>query len=129
MRFTTDFGISGQAMAVLAMMSELDFDDFFDLSCTPWYNGRERGVCFQFIENYPDRVCYAVFEHRNSDIIGVLRWEDQVSINPPTIESHGELAYPTDDKHDLWFSARYGDIGAVVREITEDVAKWRRVCG
>ena len=51
-----------------------------------WHNGRERGFVVMFINPKREQLNVAFFEHRNSDSICAVAWE-QSTMNPPTIDS------------------------------------------
>lgn len=98
----SNFGIGTQALAVLAYLNAHDgiepsYKDgryHAEVKCAPWYNGRERGIVFYMRnENHAHQVNIAVFEHRNSDSICTIQWEDTGSINPPSLADIPEGVY------------------------------------
>lgn len=107
------FGINGQALAVLALLSGRENELAFRVVKTaPWYNGRERGVLFRFGNEAGPVLNVAVFEHRNSDQLCAVAWvRDGWGTNPPNISTDGGFAYPTDNKYDVSHSVPYGRAG------------------
>lgn len=114
--------INHQAWAVLHYLAgrEPDFAEYKDgyyaiwLETAPWYNGRERGFVISMAKSIGGKAIHiAFFEHRNSDSICALRCvTSDFGMNPPTLQSHGEAFYPTDNKFDdIAFSVGPGEIG------------------
>ena len=94
----------------------------FRIETAPWYNGRERGIVISVCKYAGDVLRIAIFEHRNSDSICALKWRSPVGMNPPTIQSDGPLAYPTDNKHaDIAFSVGPGEIGKMADWVTDQI--------
>lgn len=107
-----DFGIGRQALAVAAFANVGSPDggwqperawDGKRYACTgrlrPWYNGRERGVVFQFTEQ-DNQFCgpqlnVAVFEHRNSDAICAVSWVSEWELQAPSVEDVPDGIYET----------------------------------
>jgi hypothetical protein len=98
--------LSGQALAVLAMLSqrEPDFATYdkqyqhynYEATTSAWYNGRERGVSLVVRRSIVDKKCIVLTfgEVRNSDSIFIDSWEhDGVFMNPPTIDDFPDKAY------------------------------------
>lgn len=100
-----DLGISKQAFAVLALLSDRSLSEVtpnrdpdptgFNSETYAWYNGRERGVCLVFrVGGDPNCLLVTFGEHRNSDGIFVDVWEhDSYFLNPPTVDDFGDEAY------------------------------------
>lgn len=111
----TQLGINAQAQAVLILLNGMNCDRLQNrnMQTTTWYNGRERGLCF-YVDDFVKRKrrCVAVFEHRNSDDLCALKWEDDININPPlsNLETF-ERAYKGGNKHNIDFSVGWGEIG------------------
>ena len=126
----TTFGLNNQALAVLYFLNgrklNLEKGDRPHLKTAPWYNGRERGFVLSvhpIMAHSKPLLHIAVFEHRNGDGMCALRWENpQWNINPPTIESDGKLAYPTDNKYDdIAFQVEHGEVGKMAEWVFDQV--------
>lgn len=120
------FELNSQALAVAQLLAgmEPDFAEYENgryqvrIFTYPWYNGRERGIVIQMARDFSAPVLnIAFFEHRNSDSICALEWvrDGGFGLNPPTIESDGKLAYPTDDKFDVAKSVGWLQCGEMAR--------------
>lgn len=127
------FGVNSQAWAVAVLLAqeEVEFENDevklrYSIATSPWYNGRERGFCFQFGNWLGPILNIAVFEHRNSDALCALRWETKsLDMNPPTIDRDGKLAYPTDSKYnDIAHQEAYREVGKMVEWIKEEFEKF-----
>lgn len=71
-----------------------------------WYNCREQGyVIYMRSENCSKQINIAFFEHRNSDSISAIEWEE-CSINPLTVDN-ANLGNIYKDKWDTSFSVDY----------------------
>lgn len=114
--------VDGQAMAVLALLSERGhcFDDVPEeaailVRTSAWYNGRERGVCIctqKLTKDGRESLIITFGEHRSSDNIFVDCWiSDRIGMNPPT---HDEL---TQEAYDRRRAFDYGACGEVERYI------------
>lgn len=90
-------GASPSARAVLARLSghpgiEGSWNRQYHIyDATPhvarWHNGREQGYVVTLRSNdYSRQLNIAFFEHRNSDNVCAVEWE-QVTMNPPTIDT------------------------------------------
>jgi hypothetical protein len=106
-----NFGIGGQALAVLAYFNSNDgiessWDDHryrAEVGAAPWYNGRERGIVFYLRDRaFKHQLNIAVYEHRNSDSISAVRWQGN-TFNPPTLADIPEGTYQNkwDTAHDV----------------------------
>lgn len=73
-----------------------------------WHNGRERGFVVMFRNKRQEQLNVAFFEHRNSDNICALAWE-QWTLNPPTIESADFGGKVYKDKYDVSYSVSVGE--------------------
>ena len=88
--------VSGQAAAVRAYLdcwdgvqasyTDADGGGYQPVHIAEWYNERERGYVLMFTNADQKQLNIAFFEHRNSDDICALVWE-QSTINPPTIDT------------------------------------------
>jgi hypothetical protein len=92
-------GAGNQARAVLAALQyrigdglEASYDKehhryLAQINVSRWENCREQGyVCMLRTPTYSNQLNIAWFEHRNSDDICAVMWE-QVSMNSPTIDT------------------------------------------
>ncbi len=123
-------GLSGQALAVLAMLSKLECDGLseydeklheykIEIKSSAWYNGREHGVCLEVRPDIASSRCLLVTfgEHRNSDNIFVDAWEHEGRfLNPPTVADFTDEAYETRTMVD------YGNIARAVEVIREKIS-------
>lgn len=112
-------GADPQAKAVLAFLSsgdgiEASWDDeqkryLAEPKVARWENCREQGYIISLnSRNWDQQINIAFFEHRNSDQIHAIKWE-QKSINPITIET-AEFGDIYKNKYDTSFSVDYGCI-------------------
>lgn len=119
-------GVSVQTLAVLALLPEpsewaCNYPEFV-LSVTQraYYNGREKGICLFFHEALSsDGLNVVFFEHRNTDDICFLIWEE---------DNYRPAISYQDVPSTLWdVSARFNylEIGSAVSEIKEAVYRWR----
>ena len=119
------FGLSAQALAVgqLLAVREPSFADYGHryrvlLTTRPWYNGRERGLCFIMKPDFKGaRVLYlAVFESRGSDEIAVEQWtEDMEPWNEGSLSTR-EKALGSEADEAVYRNRRqfgYGQVGKV----------------
>lgn len=80
-----------------------------DVEIDRWHNCREQGyVVYMRNNNYSRQLNIAFFEHRNSDSICAVKWE-QVTFNNPHLDNakFGDI-YKT--KYDTSFSVGYGEV-------------------
>ena len=106
------FGISSQALAVAAMLNDLEPDFLYledekkwnreyTFETTPFYNGRERGIVISLLEKYAitgKQYNVWIYEHRNSDGLVATAWEGKTPFNNLwTVEDipNGEERYKT----------------------------------
>ncbi len=110
-------GANFQAKAVLAF-TQTDIEESWDsekgiYKANPkvarWENCREQGYIISLCtEDYLKQLNIAFFEHRNSDDICAIKWE-QISINTITIDN-AEFGDIYKDKYNYSFGVRYGEI-------------------
>jgi hypothetical protein len=121
---STGFGLSGQALAVLALLAEREPDmatydqarhDYnIEIDTWPWYNGREKGVCLEVRPSVVHNAALLITfgEHRNSDDIFIDSWVHTGRfLNPPT------PAVFTDEAYAARVTVPYGDVGKAVQII------------
>lgn len=113
-------GASNQAKAVLAFVDDdvkssfNGFDYLASLKVGRWENCREQGYVLSLNnEDYKQQLNIAFYEHRNSNDICALEWE-QNTINTPTIDKLPEGVFR--DKYEYSYSVPYGEV--------LDMAKW-----
>ena len=130
--FQNPDGADEQARAVLAYLSAYDGiegswnDARFAYDAEPtvdrWNNCREQGyvICLRS-KNMSRQLNIAFFEHRNSDSICAVEWE-QLTINPPTIDNMDCPSY-LNDKYAVSHKELHGS--------AHPMAEWiyRRLCG
>lgn len=120
-----NFGIQPQAMAVMAYLGNYDGIEpswkdgryHARVEAAPWYNGRERGIVFYMSNPSGKQLNIAVYEHRNTDSICALMWEQNTYINPPTLQELPEGVF--ESKWDYSQSWNYGDPSATANWIYE----------
>ena len=125
-------GAGYQARAVLMFLQsacniEDSWDDKFkkydaEIKVARWENCREQGYIVSLnSRGYKDQLNIAFFEHRNSDSICAVKWQ-QSSMNSLTIEDakFGDV-YKT--KYDVSFDVKYGEVlkmsDWIINEFTE----------
>jgi len=126
-------GANYQAQAVLAMLKghgniESSWNDqhktyFADILVSRWQNCREQGyvLCLKG-SGYTRQLNVAFFEHRNSDSICAIKWE-QSTINAPTIDS-AEFGDVYKDKWDVSKSVGYGKVNEMADWIFNELTKF-----
>jgi hypothetical protein len=131
--FQNPDGANYQARAVLAYLSRPDgietswSDELKRYLAEPqvnrWHNCREQGYLVS-LRSYDLRrqLNIAFFEHRNSDGICAIKWE-QVSINPITIDS-AEFKGVYADKWDTSHDESYGKPAEMADWIFEELTKF-----
>jgi len=100
-------GANYQAQAVLAFLRKGRYnrEPYVDR----WINGRETGyVCSLRSEDFSRQLNIAFFEHRNSDQICAVKWE-QCTLNPPTIDT-AEFNGVYSSKWDVSNTVSYGNV-------------------
>ena len=121
-----DDGANYQARSVLMFLQncsdiEESWDDIkkkymADISVARWENCREQGYVVSLnSSDYKRCVHIAFFEHRNSDSICAVKWEQAGLINSPTINT-AKFGDMYKDKYDVSFEVTWGKI--------KDMADW-----
>lgn len=134
--FTNATGANYQAEAVRAFMLHCDGIDssWCDEKCrylanptiARWENCREQGYVISMLA--PDiskQLNIAFFEHRNSDEICAIVWE-QSTTNAPTIET-AEFGNVYKDKYDVTHSVDYGQVSEMAHWILNQLEVWWKV--
>ena len=127
-------GADAQARAVLAYLSygdgiECSWSDG-EYKARPtvarWENCREQGYVVSLkSEDRNRQLNVAFFEHRNSDNICAVMWE-QVTLNSPTIDT-AEFGNVYKDKHDVSKGVPYGEAEKLASWVLKQLADfWER---
>lgn len=126
-------GACHQAQAVLAFVKGLcHIDGSWDsetktekarIEVARWENCREQGYVLSLLsEGYKRQLNIAFFEHRNSDNICAVKWE-QVSMNSLTIET-AKFGDVYKDKYDVSYGVGYGEVLKMSRWIIQELNKF-----
>lgn len=108
-------GAAIQAKCVLAHLQGMDVESSWnserhkyeaETKVARWENGREQGYVVMLHNKKWEQLNIAFFEHRNSDNICAIMWQEN-TMNSPTIESanFGEKVYK--DKWDVSHTVSY----------------------
>lgn len=119
-----DDGACAQARAVLAMLSHFTIESSWnptthrydaEINVGRWENCREQGYILSLVAPWSKQLNIAFFEHRNSDSICAIKWE-QFSMTSITIDTavFGDV-YKT--KWDVSHTVDYGHIVEMVEWI------------
>ena len=122
-------GAGAQARAVLAYLSDYSGieESWNGMRCTDepsiarWHNGREQGYVVS-LTCAKRQLNIAFFEHRNSDDICAVKWE-QTTLNPPTIDTLPQDVPYSESKWNVSHTVPHG--------AAEQMAKWifDELCG
>lgn len=125
-------GANHQAQAVLCFLRNLEIKESYNETqkryeaepkVARWENCREQGyvLCMRN-NNYAKQINIAWFEHRNSDSICAVKWE-QTTTNSPTIESavFGDVYKK---KYDVSHEEGYGRVEAMASWISNELKQW-----
>jgi hypothetical protein len=127
-------GANHQARAVLAMLQGFDCivesswnDELKKYDAEPkvarWENCREQGYVVSLrTKDYKKQLNIAFFEHRNSDCICAVMWE-QVTLNSPTIDN-AEFGDVYKNKSDVSHEVRWGEIKKMSDWIVKELIKF-----
>ena len=129
-------GANYQAKAVLAILSSKEIEDSYDSDMRDylakpevarWENCREQGYVITFRVGFTSpQLNIAFFEHRNSDDICAIEWE-QTTINTPTIDTMDGKGKVYKDKWDVSKSVRVGEYDAMADWIMQRLkAFWEK---
>lgn len=109
-------GAGRQARAVLPFINENIESSFKNghyegvIKVGRWENCREQGYVISLTtQDYQKQLNIAFFEHRNSDDIHAIRWE-QVTLNTPTIDGLPKDHSFYNDKFDTDKRVGYGNV-------------------
>lgn len=129
-------GANRQAQAVLALVQlylgdgiESSWNDKYkcydaQIQVGRWENCREQGyVLYLRSKDYKKQLNIAFFEHRNSDGIHALKWE-QITTNSPNIDSAVFGDYCYSDKFDTSFSVPYTEVVTMAEWVFQEFEKF-----
>lgn len=108
-------GAHPAAQAVLCLLKGFEIEDSYnsgykrydaEIKVARWENCREQGYVLMLkSKDYSKQLNIAFFEHRNSDNICAVKWE-QVTLNSPTIDT-AKFGDVYKDKYDVSHSVGY----------------------
>ena len=105
-------GANHQTKAVLAYLSQWDSERkqyLAEPKVARWENCREQGYVVSIrSQDYSRQFNVIFFEHRNSDSICAVKWE-QCSTNSPTINT-ADFGKTYKNKYDVSFEVGYGEV-------------------
>lgn len=88
-----------------------------------WENCREQGYVISLkSKNCDKQLNIAFFEHRNSDAISAIKWE-QNTINSPTIDT-AVFGTVYKDKYDTSFDVGYGEVKKMADWIAKELKEF-----
>ncbi len=91
-----------------------------DIDIARWENGREQGyVVMLRSKDYSKQLNIAFFEHRNSDNINAVKWE-QTTFNSPTITT-AQFGDIYKNKWDVSYKVSYGEVVKMAEWIAEEL--------
>lgn len=105
-------GADYQSRAVLMLVQGLLDDAYFGYekpTVARWSNCREQGYVISTHTFKEKDMHIAFFQHRNSDSIHAVRWEEHYMTNPPTIET-ADFGDVYKDKFDTSFQVKPHEI-------------------
>lgn len=115
-------GACSQARAVMCFLQNMTIEDSWDdekgrydatIEIARWENCREQGYILSMrSKDFEKQLNIAFFEHRNSDSICAVKWE-QRSMNSITIDT-AEFGDVYKDKYDVSKSVGWGEIKEMV---------------
>lgn len=126
-------GANYQAKAVLAFLQRIaDIEESWNKEekryeaepkISRWENCREQGYVVSLrSKDYKRQLNIIFFEHRNSDSICAVKWE-QVTINAPTIDT-AEFGDVYKDKYDTSHSVGYGKVSEMADWIAKELKEF-----
>lgn len=96
-----------------------------EIQIARWENCREQGYVVSLVNKLNEQINIAFFEHRNSDKICAVKWE-QASINALTIDT-AEFGDVYKNKHDLSHSVNYGKAYEMAKWIFKELkTHWKK---
>lgn len=89
-----------------------------------WENCREQGYVISMrSRNYNKQINIAFFEHRNSDSIHAIKWE-QLTLNSPTIDTAQFDGKVYKDKYDTSHSVGFRQAADMAEWIMDELTAW-----
>jgi len=121
-------GACPAARAVLGIMSRFSIEESYQdgnyqasIEVARWENCREQGyVLMLSTKDYSKQLNIAFFEHRNSDQICAIKWE-QRTMNAPTIETAEFGGQCYEDKWDTSHEVKYNEHYKMAEWIEEEL--------
>jgi len=117
-----DDGANKQSQAALCMLQYLIGDGIEESwdkesgryraepNVSRWHNCREQGYVVSLrSKDFSRQINVAFFEHRNSDELHCIHWE-QVTTNPPTIDDVLKVEGVYESKHSTNFCVKHGEV-------------------
>lgn len=127
-----DDGANYQAQAVLAFVRRGEVECSYNKEerryeaepkVARWENCREQGYVISLrSKDYQRQLNIIFFEHRNSDSICAVKWE-QTTLNSPTIDT-AQFGDVYKDKYDTSFSVGYGEVLKMANWIEEQLEEF-----
>jgi hypothetical protein len=121
-------GANYQARGVLMFLQNIHVNNDNDnnVEVARWENCREQGYIVSLRnDDYTRQINIAFFEHRNSDDICAVKWE-QISMNSLTIDS-AEFGDVYTTKHDVSHSVSWGEVKRMSDWIGNELEKFWEV--
>lgn len=126
-------GASKQARAVLCFVQDFTIEESWHSdhkkylaspNVARWENCREQGYIISLrSKDYSKQLNIAFFEHRNSDSICAIKWE-QVSLNSLTIDTADFNGQCYSDKYDVSHRVKYGQVSDMADWIINEFTNW-----
>ena len=128
-------GANEQARAVLAYLADFNIEESWDpehkqysaiIEVARWDNSREQGYVLSMVgQKGEGQLNIAFFEHRNSDAICAVRWE-QRSFRTITIDN-AEFGDVYKDKFDVSYDVNYGKVTKMAEWIEKELTTfWKK---
>ena len=124
-----DDGANYQAQGVLAFLKNHTIEESWNTEkrkydaeprVSRWENCREQGyVIMMRSKDYSRQLNIAFFEHRNSDQICAVKWE-QTTMNAPTIDN-AKFGDVYKDKYDVSHTVGYGEVAKMADWIAKQL--------
>lgn len=94
-----------------------------EIELSRWENCREQGYVIMLnSEGHKKQLNIAFFEHRNSDNLGAIKWE-QVTVNAPTIDT-AKFGKNYKNTFDLSFEVKYDEAYKMAEWISTELNKF-----
>lgn len=125
-------GASKQARAVLCFVQDFTIEESWNdqhkiYEATPtvarWENCREQGYIISLRSRTHKQLNIAFFEHRNSDSIHAIKWE-QAAMNSITIDTAKFNGQCYSDKWDTSYRVSYGEVSDMADWIINEFTNW-----